>query len=149
MILADTNVFTIASFYRGDRSYEASKRFVERIPELGVSITVHNLFEICGIASFHLKQSELEQWFYHFDELYEVEILYPTNLHGTAEQYFSGFVDDLFTFLSRGMAYHDAEVLSIAEKYCVSHFVTWNKKHFEGRTRIPVSTPAEFLRAVA
>lgn len=40
------------------------------------------------------------------------------------------------------------EVRKEAEGYDVEGFVTWNKKHFEGRTELRVFTPEGFLEVV-
>jgi hypothetical protein len=43
------------------------------------------------------------------------------------------------------MNYPDAQILLIAEGYDCSHIVTWNKRHFEGRTYMQICTPEEYL----
>ncbi|MEA1905227.1 MAG: hypothetical protein U9M97_05070 [Candidatus Hadarchaeota archaeon] len=145
MILSDSNIFIIDRFFKRDVHYEVNKRFVEKMLELDVGISIYNLLEICGIASFNLSPSELEQWFYRFDELYRVRILYPKNLERTIEQYFKDLTEEIFRLFSKKMTFVDAQILLTAEKYGVSHLVTWNIKDFEGRTHIPVLTPEEFL----
>lgn len=43
------------------------------------------------------------------------------------------------------MSFSDALILSVAEEHSCSKLVTWNVKHFEARTDIPVKTPEEIL----
>lgn len=147
MILSDSDVFLIDRVYTHDNRYTVNRRFIEKLPELEGATSVYNLLEICGVAAEMLSRSELEQLFYYFDELYEVQIIYPKDSKRTVEQYFKDFVEKMFRLVSKRMKYPDAQILLIAEEYGVSHLGTWNKRDFEDRTRIPVLTPKEFLEA--
>jgi hypothetical protein len=49
--------------------------------------------------------------------------------------------------LTKRMGYMDALVVSLAERTPdVQHFVTWNAKHFAGKTNLSVLTPEEYLK---
>ena len=145
MILSDSDVFLIDRIYIRDDRYEANRRFIEKLPELDAATSIYNLLEICGIAADVLSRSDLEQLFYYFDELYEIQIIYPRDSRRTVEEYFRGFAEQMFRLVSKRMKYPDAQILFIAEEYGVSHLVTWNTKDFKGRTHIPILTPEEFL----
>jgi len=41
--------------------------------------------------------------------------------------------------------FQDALILAVAEEYNCTRFVTWNTKHFNGRTHLNVQTPKEVL----
>ncbi len=47
--------------------------------------------------------------------------------------------------ISLKMNFMDALILNVAEEHDYSKFITWNVKHFEGRTDIPIRTPEEIL----
>jgi predicted nucleic acid-binding protein len=51
----------------------------------------------------------------------------------------------VFELFGRKMTWGDAVLLKTAEDYEVAAIITWNKKHFEGRTAIEILTPAEYL----
>ena len=71
MILSDSNIF-----------------IVEKLPYLDGAIGIYNLLEICGLASFNLTPQKLAKWFYHFDQVYKIKVLFPVNLQAqTAEQF--------------------------------------------------------------
>jgi len=53
--------------------------------------------------------------------------------------------DNVFEKITMKMSFSDALILSVTEEHSCSKFVTWNVKHFEGRTDIPVNTPQEIL----
>jgi predicted nucleic acid-binding protein len=145
MILLDTNIFIIDRFFKRDDHYASNKRLVEMLPSLNAGISVYTLLEICGLASFNLSSKEFARWFYHFDQLYEVKVLFPRSMERTTEQYFDDLLDEMYRLFVEKMTFLDAAILSIAEEYAVSYLVTWNTKDFVGRTAIKVTTPAEFV----
>ena len=145
MICLDSNIFLIDRFFKRDVHYAVNRRLVARLPALEVGLSIYSLLEICGLASFNLSSDELARWFYNFDRYYPLKILLPIGLDQTAEQYFTDWLTDLHQMFVRRMTFADAAILSTAEQYGASHFVTWNKRHFEGRTAIPVMTPDEFM----
>ena len=51
----------------------------------------------------------------------------------------------LFELFGRKMTWGDAVLLKTAEDYDVEAIITWNKRHFEGRTAIEILTPEEYL----
>ena len=50
----------------------------------------------------------------------------------------------MLELFGRKLTWGDAVLLQAAEDYAVEAIVTWNKKHFEGRTTIKVLTPEEY-----
>jgi hypothetical protein len=85
-----------------------------------------------------------------FDRRYGVRTLYPPFQVGETEEWCRNvFVPDLLRMIGRQMSFGDATLLWIAELYQVDDIITWNPKHFKGRTTIPVLTPTDYLSAVA
>jgi predicted nucleic acid-binding protein len=145
MICLDSNIFLIDRFFKRDVHYAANRRLVERLPALEAGLSIYSLLEICGLASFNLSSDELARWFYNFDRYYPLKVLLPIGLERTAEQYFANWLASLYQMFTRRMTFADAAILSIAEQYAATHFLTWNKRHFEGRTAVQVMTPEEFM----
>lgn len=75
-----------------------------------------------------------------------VRILPPLGLSSApgADSWFADFVASITGCMARRATWGDAMVLLAAEQYQVDAIITWNKKHFEGRTAIPVYTPEDF-----
>jgi predicted nucleic acid-binding protein len=145
MVLLDTNVFVIDRFFPRDERYEVNKRFIAQLPEIEAGFCIFSLFELCGISSFNLSPQELKRWSYHFDDVYSVEILELQGLYTTlAADWFAHFSHDMLELFGRKLTWGDAVLLQAAEDYAVEAIVTWNKKHFEGRTTIKVLTPEEY-----
>ena len=145
MILCDSNIFLIDRFFKRDEHYAVNRQFVEQMPDLDAGIPIFCLFELCGIGSFNLSPKELERWFYHFDELYKITVVYPLDLDQTLTHYFEMLTPELFRLFGQKMTFVDAQILALAEQHHATHLITWNKKDFEGRTQVTVVTPEEFL----
>lgn len=147
MILLDTNIFVIDRFFPRDEHYEINRQLITRLPAMDAGFCIFSLFELCGISSFNLLPEELKRWSYYFDQIYGVEILEPQDLYTMlADEWFAHFSDKLFELFGRKMTWGDAVLLKTAEEYNARAIVTWNKKHFEGRTNIRTLTPEEYLK---
>lgn len=142
MIFIDTGIFVIDKLFPEDSRYKANKDFLGLKEERCTSI--YNVFELCGLSSFSLSAVELRSLFTNFHRYYNLEIAYPKVAYLSPEEMLSSFISRVFEKICMKMNYLDAQILLIAEEYDCSAFVTWNKKHFEGRTHIPVYTPKEF-----
>jgi hypothetical protein len=123
-----------------------NKQFVGKLPELDAGFGIFSLFELCGISSFNLASDELKQWSYYFDELYSVDIVEPISLEASsASSWFGQFSGEMMDLLGRKLTWGDAVIVKTAEDYRVEAIVTWNKKHFEGRTDRQLFTPEEYM----
>jgi predicted nucleic acid-binding protein len=146
MVLLDTNVFVIDRFFSRDERYEVNKQFIAELPKMEAGFCIFSLFELCGISSFSLSPQELKRWSYHFDEAYSVEILEPQGLYtALAADWFARFSHRMLELLARKLTWGDAVLLKAAEDYAAEAIITWNKKHFAGRTTIKTLTPEEYL----
>lgn len=145
MIFIDTDVFVIEELFPEDQRYQVNKRFLELEGEKATSI--YNLLELCGLASFTLSATELTNLFTNFHRQYSLKILYPKILKPSPEEMIRNNVSRIFEKICARMNYPDAQIILIAEEYDCSDFVTWNAKHFEGRTYLNVTTPGEYLQA--
>jgi hypothetical protein len=147
MLLLDTNVFMIDRFFPRDKRYGVNRRFVGQLPEVEAAFSIFSLLELCGISSFNLSPQELKRWSYHFDDVYSVEILGPRGLYtALAADWFARFSREMLELFGRKLTWGDAALVKTAEDHRVEAIVTWNKKHFEGRTTIRVLTPEGYLQ---
>ena len=146
MVLLDTNIFVIDRFFPRDTRHIINKEFVARLTELEAGFSIFSLFELCGMASFNLSPNELKRWSYQFDEVYHVQILEPKKLDSSlAISWFGHFTHQVFEMLERKMTWGDAVLLHAAEEHGVEVIVTWNEKHFVGRSQVAVLTPQGYL----
>ena len=149
MMLVDTNVFLIDRFFSRDENYEINKAFVEKLSCLDAYISIYNLFELLGLASFNLNEEEFRRWFYEFDQVYSVSILYPPNLENSLQYHFSWLSEELFRLMSNKITYVDALLLSQAEFFDADSIITWNKKDFLNRTeKVSILNPKDFIEKI-
>lgn len=147
MVFLDSNIFLLDRFFPRDDNHKVNKQFLVKINEAGMraALPFFTLLEICGIASFNLSAEEQEKWLYSFPEVYPVEILDPFERPGEttgSAAYFS----ELTAYITKKMTVGDAIFLREAEMYGAAAIVTWNKKHFSGKTAIAVFTPREYVQ---
>jgi hypothetical protein len=147
MIFLDSNIFLVDRFFQRDVHYAINRRLIQQLPSLAGALSIYSLLEICGLASFNLSPADLALWFYHFDRFYPVQVMLPLGLDRSADGYFAEWLEQMSQMFTRRMTFADAAILLVAEQYLATHFITWNKKHFEGRTTMSVMTPEEFLAA--
>ena len=146
MILLDTNIFVIDRFFPRDARYAVNKQFVDKLRGLDAGFSVFSLFELCGISSFNLSPEELKRWSYYFDELYDVDIVAPVGLEASsASSWFGHFSNEMLDLMGRKLTWGDAVIVQTGEDQCAEAIVTWNKKHFDGRTDLQLLTPEEYL----
>ncbi|MCZ7382964.1 MAG: type II toxin-antitoxin system VapC family toxin [Candidatus Methanoperedens sp.] len=144
MIFIDTDIFVIEKLFKDDNRYSTAKEFLNGdIKDKCTSI--YNLFELLGIASFNLNTSDLKKLLKGFPEVYDIKILFPSTAYESPDAFIEQLFDKTFSKISLKMNFMDALILSVAEEHNCSKFVTYNVKHFEGRTDIPVMTPDEIL----
>jgi predicted nucleic acid-binding protein len=103
------------------------------------------LFELLGIVSFNLSTTDLKKLLKGFSEVYNIKILFPETSYESPDAFVEQLFDNVFEKITLKMSFSDALILSVAEEHSCTKFVTWNVKHFEGRTDIPVKNPEEML----
>ncbi|CAG0952467.1 hypothetical protein METP2_00299 [Methanosarcinales archaeon] len=145
MIFIDTDIFVIERLFPNDERYIITNEFLNN-DLVDKCTSIFNLFELLGIASFNLNIAELKKLLKGFSEVYDIKILFPETSYESPDAFIEQLFHDVFEKISLKMSFSDALILSVAEENYCSKFVTWNVKHFKGRTDIPVKTPAEMLK---
>jgi len=144
LIFVDTDIFVIDRLFAKDSRHRENRQFLEKTRDKATSI--YNLLELCGIASFTLTTAELTALFTGFHRLYDLRILYPRILRASPDDLIQYQISKIFEKICLRMNHPDAQVLLISEEYNCSDLVTWNTRHFEGRTHLSVKTPAQLLK---
>ena len=151
MVFLDSNIFIIDRFFQRDSIYPANKKFLGLIEEAGTkaALPFYTLLEVCGAASFNLSPEELEAWLYSFAAVYPVMVLDPhPGIKGKLPEV-GAYLLEVGRYVTRKMRLGDAAFLREAEAYGAEAIITWNKKHFAGRTAITVLTPQEYTERLA
>jgi hypothetical protein len=119
---------------------------MERSASSERGVTIYNLLELCGILSSAGKAAEARMLFQRYLTSADIQVLYPPVRLGSLADYWASHNEDLMQRIMRGMRLGDAVVLWVAESANCEAIVTWNKRHFDGRTSLQLYTPSEWLK---
>lgn len=145
-VVIDSNVFVIDLRYPRDRYFRRNRAFLDHIARVGSGVTtLINLLEVCGILSFSLTPDQFWELYHYLPQRYRIHVVPTAALDMPIPPVKIGSVLDL---MAMRLSFGDALVLATLEAYVpqASCFVSWDAAHFNGKARIPVLTPDQFLR---
>ncbi|MBM3128192.1 MAG: hypothetical protein FJ009_06075 [Chloroflexi bacterium] len=152
MVVIDTDVLLLEFAFQSDARQTVNSEFLERVRTEEPAITVYNLMELLGQLSFNLAPAKFDNWREWLIEVYNLSVLAPVGLDNpTATINFkSEIMDQPFAKMRmHRMAFMDALALNLAERTpSVTSFVTWNARHFKGKSSLRILTPTEYLAQV-
>lgn len=149
MIIIDSDVLLLAFTFSRDARQPANRQFLAMTTPRGA--TIYTIMEVLGKLSFNFSPSHLQQWPAWLQDTYRLNILYPLvdgqEAMGCLQR---EFVESPLQIMTRRMSYLDALIMQlVAATPGVEMFVTWNARHFVGKSPVRVMTPAEVLAASA
>ncbi len=147
MLAIDTDVLAIYRFLRRDRRASETATFMEQTAQKRRGVSIYNLLELCGVAESHGRSAR--EVFHSYITAPDMEILYPPIVLSGETDYWQAHNEALLSRIERGMRLGDAVVLWAAETCGCEALITWNKRHFAGRTALDVLTPVEWLERSA
>lgn len=149
MVVIDSDVLLLAFAFQNDSRQEINQKFLEFVQTAQPATTIYNVMEVLGQLSFDLSAERLDQWQSWLVDAYQLTVIWMADAEKEMEKEL--FRDELFDrpyqkMRDQRMSFMDALVLSLAERAPdVECFVTWNAKHFKGKTTLTVLTPKEYL----
>lgn len=149
MVVIDTDVLLLAFAFQHDPRQMANTAFLQQVQTTVPAITIYTLMEFLGKLSFNLSPERLEQWPAWLAAAYQLTVLWPVSPDTTIT--YHTWRDELFArpfmrIKAVKMPYMDALILNLAEQSTAAIcFVTWNARHFQGKSSLPVLTPADYL----
>ena len=149
MVVIDSDVLVLACSYPNDERQKVNQKFLEVVQTAQPATTIYNVMEVLGQLSFNLSAEHLADWQNWFINAYNLNIIWDTNSKEQIdpETWREIIYERPFQKMQTvRMAFMDALILSLAEHTPdVECFVTWNAKHFKGKTTLTVLTPEEYL----
>ena len=149
MIVIDSDVLLLAYAYPNDERQKVNQKFLEAVQTAQPATTIYNVMEILGQLSFNLSADQLDGWREWLVNAYRLTVIWDVD---SKEQVIPEHLREIIyerpfqKMQSVRMAFMDALILSSAERAPdVECFVTWNAKHFKGKTSLTVLTPEEYL----
>lgn len=149
MVVIDSDVLVLAFSYPNDDRQKANQKFLEVVQTAQPATTIYNVMEVLGQLSFNLSAEHLDDWQNWLVNAYNLNVIWDTDSKEKVdpETWREIIYERPFQKMQTvRMAFMDALILSAAEHTPnVEYFVTWNAKHFKGKTTLTVLTPEEYL----
>ncbi len=146
MLAFDSDLLAILHIFKKDARFEATRQFFQRIKDQPKAITIFTLLELCGIVATSTGKEDASEIFHQYISSDNLVIIYPNLPARDAVEFWASVVSESFLRIERGMRLGDAAILwALETNREVDTFVTWNTKHFKGKTSLKILTPSEFL----
>ncbi len=148
MVALDTDVLVLAFAFQRDARQDANTHFLQAARAQTPAVAIYSIMELLGQLSFNLPAERLAQWPVWLQDAYNLTVLYPAVGDDGVAAFFQMEVVDrpLARMRQHPIPFLDALILQLVEQVPgVDAFVTWNARHFRGKTALPVLTPAEYL----
>ena len=145
MICIDTDILAIYHVFNQDTRYPTTRAFMERSREASRAVAIFSLLEVCGVMATARQSEEAMKLFDEYVVSDDVEVLYPPVALSSTTEFWTYQNAELLRRIKRDMRLGDAAILWAAESNACEIFVTWNTKHFAGKTAINIQTPEEWL----
>ena len=148
MVAIDTDVLILAFAFHQDERQTPNATFLEAVRTQTPVVAIYSIMEFLGQLSFNLSAERLAQWPSWLQDRYNLTVVYPETANVAAEPFFQDeFIHHPFLLLQRlRMPYLDGLILNLIGRVSsVDTFVTWNARHYRGKTALSVLTPAEYL----
>jgi predicted nucleic acid-binding protein len=148
MIVLDTDVLALHHFFATDPRHASTSAFMERTRTTGRGTTLYNLLEFAGILSSAGKPDVARKMIQVYATATDMTLLYPLLPASSPELFFADYTAELMDTMERGLRYGDAKILWVAEANDASALVTWNTRHYQGKTPVEIVTPEDYLKSV-
>ena len=147
MVVIDSDVLLLAFAFSSDSKQETNQAFLEAVQTAQPATTIYNVMEVLGQLSFNLSPERLDQWQSWLVDAYQLTIIWMAD--DDLKMGKESFREELYErpyekMRSVRMPFMDALIISLVERAPDAEcFVTWNAKHFKGKTKLKVLTPEE------
>ena len=145
MIVIDTDVLALYHFFTKDPRHDIAVSFMNETREQARGTTIYNLLELAGILAVAGKADLGKSLVETYATAADMQVLFPRLSPLSPDAFWADYTGELMDMMARGLRYGDAKVLWVAESNEASGLVTWNTRHYQGRTPLPVLTPAEVV----
>jgi len=147
VILPDANVLLLDLLYLRDVNHTLNRQALAILAASGLEcgISLQALLEVVGKYGFNLPQRLISFQFQLLPKTCKLEVIPDPVIHTD----YAGLANaEVLTENARKMALGDAVQAAQIRKFAphAAAPLTWNAKHFVGKTMIPVVTPTEWLQ---
>ena len=147
MILLDADVLLVDHRYPQDPKHVRNRKALDRLKQDAheVGITVQALLEVVGVLSFTTPLADIPNLSDMKTRQYGLRVIPdPLTDPNYAGVMFAEVVTQIATRMSLGDAVQAVQIARFAPH--ADALLTWNAKHFRGKSIVPVLTPDEWLQ---
>lgn len=142
MIALDTDVLAIYHIFRNDQRYHPTRKLFDKLGNQTKAVTIFNLLEFSTAA----RKEDSVTVFHKYLSAEDTKILFPQFLAEGETDFWATLVSECLSRIQKGIRLGDAVILwTLETNDTIDTLITWNTKHFKGKTFINVLTPPEFL----
>jgi len=152
MVILDTDIFILEFRFQRDHRYFTNRQFLSAIKATGGGIPSYSVMEFLGKMRFNVNPDRLVNWRSWLQDAYNLTIIWPEVGAADADSFIRSLLFNRpFERMCRTpVAFVDSLILDLAEQVEEAQvFITWNAKHFMGKTSLTVKTPQEYLASIA
>jgi hypothetical protein len=145
LIGIDTDVLGIQHIFRQDKRHIATSRFMEQTGPLERGVPIFSLLELCGLVATASQPAAATRIFDWYLTSSSIRLLYPPVELESPYHFWGQQNAELLARIERGLRLGDAAILWTVEAAACEVLITWNTKHYQGRTQVTVMTPQTWL----
>ncbi len=146
MVGIDADVLSIYHVFKRDARYPATSSFMQHSKGIDRGVAIFGLLELCGVMASAGPVDAALKLFEGYHVKGDVAVLYPPIAFATEKDFWQQLNAEILTRVSRQMRLGDAAILWVFEASSCTAIVTWNPRHFAGKTTVKVQTPEEWLQ---
>jgi hypothetical protein len=150
VIAIDTDVLLLAFAFHQDVRQSVNTAFLQQVQSAQPATTIYNVMEVLGQLSFNLAPERLDAWQSWLIDAYQLVVVWPLNpdVSTAIPSFYEEIFERPFTKMQTvKMPFMDTLILNLAERTPgVTQFVTWNARHFQGKSTLDVLTPEAYLQ---
>jgi len=145
MVVIDTDVLSVYHIFQRDPRFKMTSLFMEESRKVERGVGIFNLLELCGVMATAGQIERALRLFKEYHARNDVKVLYPPVVLISEGEFWAQLNAEVTNRIERGMRFGDAAILWTLEANECELLITWNTKHFAGKTAINVQTPEEWL----
>ena len=145
MIAIDTDVRGIYHVFKQDSRYPVTASFMHQSEQAERGVPIFSLLELCGLISTARQSEEAMEIFETYLTSESIDVLYPPLDLNSVEVFWARQNAELLKRIERKIRLGDAAILWTVETHPCDALITWNTKHYEGKTTLPIQAPDKWL----
>ena len=147
MIAIDADVLAIYHIFKRDTRFSATLSFIQQSRGRERGVSIFGLLELCGLMATAQRPENARLLFTAYLSASDMTVIYPQIDLGSVERFWAYQNAELLKRILMGVRLGDAATIWTAESANCESLVTWNVKHYQGKTSLLTQTPSQWLES--